>query len=155
GLVIRNRTAQDRERSQGAGVDGVDGRPVVEDTAAQAAAAVAVGPAGAADGPVAAERAARNDKGTPEEVRDPAPQPIAAVVAGASRPADRFVVRNEAVAGEGQAPLGGGLERAGSVGDPTAPAGAHEGAGRVGGAADGPVVADCHVARVQDRRTIR
>src|SRR5262249_9575257 len=143
----------DRERCR-AGVEGMRGGPIVKDAAAQAAAAVAAGPAGAAIGPVAGECATRDDEAGLEQVRDPAAYPIA-TVAAAPLAADGLVVRDRAVADRGLAAPGRSHDAGSAYSEPTARADAHEGASRVAGAADGPVVAERQVASDQNHPATR
>src|SRR5262249_37074054 len=136
----------DLEDRRGAGVGGEGGRPVVEEAATEAAAAVSAGPADAAQGLVAAERATRDGQDRPKEVRQAAAPPIAAGAAADPLAAYGLVVRDGAVV-DGNRHADRGPEGVVSAsGKPTALASAQEGAGRVARAADGPVVAERHVA---------
>ena len=149
-LIAGDRTAGNDEDGWGAGVARVRGGPVVEETAAPAAAAVAAGPAGTRADLVAGEGAARDGEDTPKEIRNAAPQGRAAAVADVSLAADCLVIRNRAIAERGRAPSRRGHEVvSGNIHKPTTDARVHEGAGRVVVPPDGLVAAERHVAEGQ------
>src|SRR5437763_470579 len=100
----------------------------------QPAAAVAANAPGAADGPVSAERAIRDGERRPEQVREAATQAVGPVATGAARAADGLVPTEGAARDRGRCPT--------LAVDRAADALAREGAARVPGAADGPVVGE-------------
>src|SRR6516225_6615504 len=99
--------------------------------------------------------AARDGEGGPEDIRDTAPQCIAAGAAGASLAAEGVVVDDRAVADRGRAAPRTPVRLSSVSCEPTTEALAHQGADGVAGAADGAVMADRNVAGDQDngRRT--
>src|SRR5262249_11324596 len=143
-LIAGDRTAGNDEDGWGAGVARVRGGPVVEETAAPAAAAVAAGPAADL---VAGEDAARDSEDAPKAIRNAAPQGRAAAVADVSLAAHCLVIRNRAIAERGRAPSRRGHEVVGgNIHKPTTDARVHEGAGRVVVPPDGLVASERHVA---------
>src|SRR6266851_7709302 len=147
GLVVGERTAQDREPGKAGGRDEGTWAGVI-DPPTEAVAAVAASSPGSADGLVVGQHAGRDAEGSPIVIEDTAAPCLAA---DASLSADGLVVGDRAVTdrGRGQAL---NISKAPAVSGARARNARVKGAGCVAGAAHRQVVADRQVAGGQGGR---